>query len=76
VIVAAGANHTVSEETRINQRRAHLGKTIPAEQRVLMSKSHTGNKNHFFGKKHSEESRRKMRLSRLNFLERQSQNGD
>ena len=48
----------VSLETRKLQSIAKIGGTVSVQTKKKMSSSHTGNKNHFFGKHHSIESRK------------------
>ncbi len=56
----------ISDETKEKLRRFNLGKQLSTETRERMSISRTGEKNHFFGKSHSEESRKKIRDARRN----------
>ena len=42
-------------EQRYNMSIAHIGKTLPEEQKIKMRNAHLGEKNHFYGKKHSPE---------------------
>jgi hypothetical protein len=56
----------ISDETKDKLRRFNLGKQLSTETRERMSISRTGEKNHFFGKSHSEESRKKIRDARRN----------
>ena len=46
-------------------RQAQLGKTIPREVRDKISFTTRGRGNHFYGKRHSEQARLKMGISRL-----------
>ena len=55
-----------SKETREKLRQANLGKKASAETRQKMSKAHRGKNNPFYGKKHSDESLRKMSQSSKN----------
>lgn len=64
-----GAPHRgkiVSEETREKIRKARAKQVFTLETKQKMSKSHSGVNNSFYGKKHSEETRQKMRQSALN----------
>ena len=61
---ALGMN--ISEETKDKLRRLNLGKKLSLETREKMSNTRTGEKNHFFGKSHSDESREKIREARRN----------
>ncbi len=64
-----GAPHRgkiVSEETKEKIREARAKQVFTLETKQKMSKSHSGVNNSFYGKKHSEETRQKMRQSALN----------
>lgn len=62
-----GSHH--SEESNIKNRVAHLGKQQSKESNLKHSISQSGNKNHFYGKKHTEESLNKMREAHKNMSE-------
>lgn len=74
------SDFTVSEETKEKLRLANEGKTLseetkakisastknpPPERRKKMSDAHKGEKNGFYGKKHTEESKAKMSASKV-----------
>lgn len=64
-----GAPHRgkiMSEETKEKLRVARSKQIMTDEHKRKIAESHIGEKNHFFGKKHSEETRQKMRYSALN----------
>lgn len=64
-----GAPHRgkiLSEETKEKIREARSKQVFTLETKQKMSKSHSGVNNSFYGKKHSEETRQKMRQSALN----------
>lgn len=42
--------------------KAHTGKTLSLEHKLKLSVAFTGEKNHFYGKKHSQESLEKMKI--------------
>jgi group I intron endonuclease len=51
----------LSEEHKQNLSQAHKGKALSEEHKQKIAESHMGEKNHYFGKKHSEETKAKMR---------------
>ena len=51
----------MSETTKEKIRKVKIGKKASNETKEKMSKAHSGEKNHFYGKKHSEETLRKTR---------------
>ena len=53
-----GRKHT--PETRLKFSKIHKGKKLTQEHREKMSLARLGEKNHFFGKHHSEEAKRKI----------------
>lgn len=61
---ALGMN--ITQETRKKLRDLNLGKKLSEETKRKMSESTKGKKNHFFGKTHSEESRKKIKEARRN----------
>ena len=63
---ASKKGHTVSEETRKKISESSKGKIISEETRKKMSKAHSGLKNGMFGKSHTKEARKKMRISSKN----------
>lgn len=56
--------HVVSEEIREKIRIANLGKKYSAEHNKKISENHSGEKNHFYGKHHTEEAKRKISESK------------
>ncbi len=56
----------VSEETRKKMRDRKLGKRQSAESRRRKSEAKQGEKNHFFGQTHSDETRAKIKAARAN----------
>jgi group I intron endonuclease len=54
----------ISLETRNKLRAKAIGRKPSEESRIKMSLAHTGEKNHFYGKQHTEESLKKMRTPR------------
>ena len=55
-----GKNSRLSKETRQKISKAHMGKTIPEEVRKKISKATKGENNPFYGRTHSEETRKRM----------------
>lgn len=55
--------HFVSLETRAKLRSAHIGKKHSVESKEKMRKAQTGSKNHNWGKKFSDEHRKKISVS-------------
>jgi group I intron endonuclease len=65
-IEAGGTNKgEVSESTKQKLRNLNLGKVISEETKIKISNSLKGEKNPFFGKKHSKESIEKISLSNI-----------
>lgn len=58
-----GRKHSDEFRQAVSERRK--GKKLTDEQRAEWSKNRMGEKNNFFGKKHSEEAKRKMREARV-----------
>jgi group I intron endonuclease len=58
--------HKQSEESKQSNRKKHLGKTWTPEHKLLHSLRMKGMNNPFYGKKHTEESRNKIKLTRTN----------
>ena len=56
-------NKTRPQKTKEKLRLANLGKHHSLETKKKMSKAHSGKNNHFYGKRHSSESIRKIRDS-------------
>jgi len=56
-------NPTKDPKVREKIRQAHLGKTLSEEHKLKLRDLHLGDKNHFYGKKHSLGSRQKMSAS-------------
>lgn len=56
-----------SEEYIEKQRKAQTGKTIPQDVRKKISESLSGELNPFYGKKHTEETKKKMRENHADF---------
>lgn len=59
---------TLSQETKQKIREKHLGKVLSEETKKKISENHydiSGKNNPMYGKKHSEESKNKMRLNRI-----------
>ncbi len=65
-----------SKETRRRMSAAHkgnsyrLGTKTTEETREKMSRAHSGSKNHFYGKSHTEASKKKMSISSLEGIQR------
>jgi group I intron endonuclease len=57
-----------SEQARHNMSVAHIGKKPTSEANKKNSESNTGEKNHFWGKHHSDESKGKMSRSKIGLL--------
>lgn len=57
-----------SEETKKKMRDAQKGKKISDEQKKKQSISMSGNKNPFWGRTHTEETRKKMKLNNKNYV--------
>ena len=55
----------LSDETLAKMSEAQKGKTLSAKTRAKLSEAQTGEKNHFFGKHHTEESKEKNRQAHL-----------
>ncbi len=51
----------LSEETKKKIAEAHAGKSLTEEHKQKIAESHMGENNHYYGKKHSEETKAKMR---------------
>jgi group I intron endonuclease len=58
--------HKQSEESKQSNREKHLGKTWTPEHKLLHSLRMKGMNNPFYGKKHTKESRDKIKLFRVN----------
>jgi hypothetical protein len=56
----------LSEETKQKISKANLGKVVSEEAKKKNSKSHSGMNNHFYGKKHTAESRQKISEAKRN----------
>jgi hypothetical protein len=54
-----------SKETRKKMRENRIGKTSSEKSRNKMSESRRGNKNHFYGKHHTEETKAKLREANI-----------
>lgn len=69
--------------TKANHNKLHFGgrespnkgNHFTEEQKLELSKLHSGSNNGMFGRKHTEESKRKMRESRLAYLARKAKEG-
>lgn len=59
-----GKNHAMSEESKQILREKATGKKATKETKAKMSISHTGERNHFFGMKHSKQALEKMSLAK------------
>lgn len=59
----ANKGKAITQETKEKLRKAMIGKHPTEEAKKKMSVSKTGNKNHFFGKHHTDESNQRNRLS-------------
>jgi len=59
-IRSGGLNSKCSESTKIKLRQLNSGKKVSEETKIKIKNSTTGDKNHFFGKKHTKETREKM----------------
>lgn len=55
-----GKNSRLSKEIRQKISKAHMGKTIPEEVRKKISEATKGENNPFYGRTHSEETRKRM----------------
>lgn len=64
-ILSGGGNRPIPNEVRIKMRDSHIGKKLTAAQRQKISQSHKADKNGFYGKKHSKESKEKMSRAKL-----------
>jgi hypothetical protein len=62
-MIAAKTGVKMSETARRNMSAAHIGKTLSEETCRKMSAAITGDKNHFFGKKHNEATLVTMRIA-------------
>lgn len=72
-IELGGGGCPKSDSTKEKLRLSHLGKKASKEAREKMSKSRTGEKNAFYGRQHSEESKKKIgakSIGRQTFLGR------
>lgn len=63
-----GNNGSLSEETKEKLRMINIGKHVPQEIKDKISKSTTGELNHFYGKHHDEKSKEKMRDAKQNYF--------
>lgn len=54
-----------SQETREKMSLAHKGKKLPESTKKKLSEVRKGEHNHFFGKSHSEETKRKISMTKL-----------
>lgn len=59
---SGGRNHITTNDTKEKLRFINKGKIVSDETKQKIIKSTTGNNNHFFGKKHSDESKKKMSM--------------
>jgi len=57
-LAGLGRTHVVSQEARDKISKSHMGKKLSEEQKIKMRR--VGEKNHFFGKKHSKETKNKI----------------
>lgn len=58
----------LSNETKKLLRESHIGILASEESKLKMSLARTGDKNHFYGKNHTEESKALIREKRKNFV--------
>lgn len=59
-IEAGGKSCVMQDSTKEKLRVAHLGKKASKETKLKLSYSHSGSKNSFYGKHHSEETKKKI----------------
>lgn len=55
---------TLSKEHREKLSKAHMNKVPSLETRKKMSEAHKGKNNHFYGKKHTDETKRRISLTK------------
>ena len=60
-----GGNHICSEATKKKISKAGMGRIVTEKTRAKISAAQAGGKNPFLGKKHSEESKKKMSIAKL-----------
>lgn len=63
-----GFNAKLSKETIEKIRKAHKGKKLSEDHKRKLSVAFTGERNHFYGKTHTDEVRKKMSKSRKNVV--------
>lgn len=63
-----GRKGIYSEVTKLKMSEAHKGKKLTEEAKMKLSEANKGEKHPFFNKKHSEESRKKIRDARANYI--------
>ena len=65
---SGGSHGEHSEETKQKLREASLSKTVSKETREKISKATKGENNPFYGKKHTEDTKEKIRLSHIGVM--------